>query len=335
MSYPGGLTRRRLLGLGVTLPVTLPVLAACSTSAPDLDGPTRTPGPADRSGSPSPSPTPPPPLAGARAAASTELGLAALARAVLAGPRSAELNRDQRRLLGFVAEAHRAHATALDPAAPAPRPADLARLTLPQVLARLAKNQGTAAVSHRTAALAVTGPDALRFGSVAAATGLYARVVTAEEAVPTGAAPRTPPVLPASTDLAAVQALVAQLHAVVYGYQLAIGRMPVAGRRDDQAVDELRDHRIRRDRLIGWLRRRGAEVPVPEPAYKPSVEVRDGPTGIRLVRSMLVALQPFAGVWLAAAAEPEREWALDFFLTTADLARGWGAPLPVWPGGTN
>ena len=84
--------------------------------------------------------------------------------------------------------------------------------------------------------------------------------------------------------------------------------------------------------MIAWLSRRDAEVPVPEPAYRPSVEVRDGPTGIRLVRTMLVALQPFAGIWLASAADTEREWALTYFLTTVDLARGWGAPLPVWPG---
>ena len=47
---------------------------------------------------------------------------------------------------------------------------------------------------------------------------------------------------------------------------------------------------------------------------------------------MLVALQPFAGIWLASAADPERAWALTFFRTTVGLAHGWGAPLPVWPG---
>ena len=47
---------------------------------------------------------------------------------------------------------------------------------------------------------------------------------------------------------------------------------------------------------------------------------------------MLVALQPFAGIWLASAADADREWALSNFSTTVDLARGWGAPVPVWPG---
>lgn len=331
MSYPVGLlSRRRLLGLAVGLPV----LAACSVPTPVVEDPTGTPTPAGGAPSPATAPTsaPPPPVAGAQSAAITELGLAELAGAVLTGPRRTQLNADQRRLLGFLAEAHRAHAAALDPSATAPRPADITGLSRPQALARLSRSQSAAAILHRSAALAARGADALRFGSLVAAAGLYAGAVAGGRAVPTGSVARTPPDLPIIPDTAAAQSLVAQLHAVIYGYQLATGRMAVAGRRDDQAVAELRGHRIRRDRLIGWLRRRGAEVPVPEPAYRPSVEVRDGATGARLVRSMLVALQPHAGVWLAAAADPEREWALDFFLTTADLARGWGAPLHAWPG---
>ena len=126
--------------------------------------------------------------------------------------------------------------------------------------------------------------------------------------------------------------MVAQLHALVYGYQLAIGRLPVASDRHDQAVAELLQHRIRRDRLIAWLTRRSAEVPVPEPAYRPSVEPRDGASSARLIRTMLVALQPFGAIWLAAAGEADREWALTTFTTIVDLARAWNAPLPVWPG---
>jgi hypothetical protein len=271
---------------------------------------------------------------GAREAATTELALAGLAGAILAGLRRAELSGDQRSVLRFVAEAHRAHATVLDPSVRAPRPADGARLTLPQALTRLSRSETAAAGRHRAAALAVTGEDSLRFGAVAAAAGLYAGVVATDRRLPTSKGPQTPTPLARSTDTAAVQSLVAQLHALVYGYQLAIGRMPVAGARHDQAVADLLQHRIRRDRMISWLRRRDVEVPSPEPAYRPSVEVRDGASGIRLVRTMLVALQPFAGIWLASADDAEREWALSFFLTTADLASRWGAPLPIWPGST-
>lgn len=271
-------------------------------------------------------------MAGAAVAATTELALAGLAAAVLAGPGRKGLTADQRRRLGFLAEAHRTHAAALDPAARGPRPPRVSGLAPDKALGRLAKDERGAARAHRAAALAVSGDDAVGFGSMAAAAGLYAQALAVPGPVPTSTGPSTPPRLAHSTDVEAVQALVAQLHALVYGYQLATGRMPVAGDRDDQAVAELLQLRIERDRLIGWLRRRAAEVPIPEPAYRPTVEVRDGPTGLRLIRTMLVALQPHAGVWLAAAGDAEREAALDFFVATATRARGWGAPLPVWPG---
>ena len=166
---------------------------------------------------------------------------------------------------------------------------------------------------------------------MAAAAGLYARVITVGHPVPTTGR-TTPTEIPLVIEVEAVQGLVTQLHALVYGYQLAIGRLPVASDRHDQAVAELLQHRIRRDRLITWLTRRSAEVPVPEPAYRPSVEPRDAASAARLIRAMLVALQPFGAVWFAAAGRADREWALTTFSTTVDLARGWNAPLPVWPG---
>jgi Domain of unknown function (DUF4439) len=326
-----GLSRRRLLGLGAALPV----LAGCSLSTPTVSDPRRTPSPGESTpvASASPSPTPSPsPVAGAGAAATTELALAGLTRAILTGPRRRELSTDQRSLLGFVAEAHRVHAAALDPTVRAPRPVDISRLTLSQALTRLARDETAAAGRHRSAAVAVAGDDCLRFAAVATAAGLYAGAVTANRRVSTTAVTRTPTPLAHSTDTAAVQSMVAQLHALVYGYQLAIGRMPVASSDDDRGVAELLQLRIRREQMIAWLRRRDVEVPVPAPAYRPSVEVRDGPSGIRLVRTMLVALQPFAAVWVASANDAERDWALSFFLTNATLARGWGAALPVWPG---
>jgi hypothetical protein len=323
------MSRRRLLGLGISLPL----LAGCTLSDPTIDDPERTPpaaGPsADRT--PSPTPTPTPTVVGARRAAITELGLAGLARAILTGPRRQGLSADQRTLMGFLVRAHQAHAAALDPSAPPPRPAKVDQLTLRQSLTRLARSQAAAAVSHRAAALTVRGRDAARFGAVAAAAGLYARVITVGDPVPIGR-PTTPTEIPLATDVEAVQSFVAQLHALVYGYQLAIGRLPVASDRHDQAVAELLQHRIRRDRLITWLTRRSAEVPVPEPAYRPSVEPRNPASAATLIRTMLVALQPFGAIWVAATGDADREWALTTFSTIVDLARAWNAPLPVWPG---
>ena len=139
--------------------------------------------------------------------------------------------------------------------------------------------------------------------------------------------------IPLGTDVEAVQSLVAQLHAVVYGYQLAIGQLKVISDRHDQAVAELLQLRIRRERLISWLTRRSAEIPQPEPAYRPTVEPRDPATSAKLIRTMLVALQPFGAIWLAASGDADRHSAFDTLGTMADLARAWNAPLPIWPGG--
>ena len=326
------MSRRRLLGIGVSLPL----LAGCTLSNPTIDDPAATTSAADPSPSPSPSPTPTPTVAvaGAEQAATTELRLAALARAILTGPRRGGLSADQRTLMEFVVRAHQAHAAALDPSAPPPKPWGINQLTLSQSLARLARSQTSAAIGHRTAALAVSGLDAARFGAVAAAAGLYARVITVAGPVPI-TRPAAPTEIPLQTDVEAVQSLVAQLHALVYGYQLAIGRLPVASDRHDQAVAELLQHRVRRDRLIGWLTRRSADVPVAEPAYRPSVEPRDAASAAKLIRTMLVALQPFGAIWLAAAGDAERELAFTTFRTIVDLARGWNAPLQVWPGWLN
>ena len=48
------------------------------------------------------------------------------------------------------------------------------------------------------------------------------------------------------SDVEAVQALVSQLHAIVYGYQLAIGQLPVLSRERGRAVRELLSTRVQR-----------------------------------------------------------------------------------------
>jgi hypothetical protein len=234
-----------------------------------------------------------------------------------------------------VVRAHRAHAAALDPQASPPRPVRIDQLSLRQSLARLARSQSAAASSHRAAALALRGRDAARIGAVAVAAGVYSRVTSGDRPVPVEGRSTAPIEVPLLSDVEAVQSLVEQLHALVYGYQLAIGRLPLASDRHDQAVSELLQHRIQRDRLIAWLTHRSAEVPVAEPAYRPTVEPRNPGSAARLIRTMLVALQPFGVLWLAAAGDADRRLAFSVFGTMADLARGWNAPLPIWPGGSS
>ena len=129
----------------------------------------------------------------------------------------------------------------------------------------------------------------------------------------------------------AEQEMVRQLHAIVYGYQLALGRL--TGARRDTAAAELRRHRILRDRLTARLLNRKAEVPVADAAYVPSTNPRNAATAAKLIRQMETALVPFCGLWLAAATAPaERTEALDQVGRTLGVARQWGASLPAWPG---
>jgi hypothetical protein len=95
----------------------------------------------------------------------------------------------------------------------------------------------------------------------------------------------------------------------------------------------LLNHRIFRDRLIAWLRRRSAEVPAAEPAYVPSVVPRNQATAEKLIMQMQTALQAFCGLWLAAAASrADRQQALSALSGAVKTARSWGAPLAAWPG---
>jgi hypothetical protein len=129
-----------------------------------------------------------------------------------------------------------------------------------------------------------------------------------------------------------VQDLVAQLHALIYGYQLAIGQLPVLSKRHQRAVAELLQQRILRDRLITILTRRGAAVPVAKPAYVPAVRVHDPATAARSIQLMRSALLPYGGLFLAAANQADRTFAFDTLNGAAGIANAWGAALTAWPG---
>lgn len=145
------------------------------------------------------------------------------------------------------------------------------------------------------------------------------------------AAPHDRAPMPLVHIVQAEQEMVRQLHAIVYGYQLALGRL--TGARRDAATAELRRRRILRDRLTARLLNRRAEVPAAEAAYVPSTNPRNAATATKLIRQMETALVPFCGLWLAAATTPvERTEAQDQVGRTTAVARQWGASLPAWPG---
>jgi hypothetical protein len=205
-------------------------------------------------------------------------------------------------------------------------------MSLNRSLALLSRRESAAAVHYRVAALKVKGSDALLWGSLSVAAASFAPVIGSSN--PPAARPlanrQLVEVLPEAT---AVQELVRQLHAIVYGYQLAIGKFKVLSKQRRKAESELLAHRVLRDRLIAWLRRHSADVPAAEPAYVPSVVPRNAASAGRLIMRMQTALQPFCGLWLAASiTQPDRQQALTALTTAVQTARSWGAPLQAWPG---
>lgn len=334
---PTQLTRRMIIGFGLAAPtLAVPWLSGCSPSDsavdPQANAPSSAPPSSPATGAtPSPSPTaveshP------AAAAAAPEQALSALAAAILDGPQRQQLSKDRRALLAFLRNAHTAHARAIANPLPSQPPVKLAGQSLNSSLATLARRERAAASRHRSAALHAKGSDALLWGSLSIASGSFAAAVGS--ANPPGVRPvAAQKPVEILSEVAAVQELVRQLHAMVYGYQLAIGKFKLLSKSRSRAEHELLATRIFRDRLIAWLRKRSAEVPAAEPAYVPSVVPRNAATASKLIMRMHIALQPFCGLWLAAAAsQTDRAQALRALGSEVKIARSWGAPLGAWPG---
>ena len=324
-----------IIGLGLAAPtLAVPWLSGCTPSDPVVDSPTLTPdAPA---WTPPPSPTPGAPTAAApnpsAAAAAPEQALAALAAAILAGPHRKQLSQDRRQLLTFLRNAHTAHVRAIIDPLPTHAPAKIGGMTLNSSLAMLSRREGSAADRYRSAALKASGSEALLWGSLSVAAGSFAAAIGSGNPPGTSLVANRQPIEVLS-EIAAVSELVRQLHAIVYGYQLAIGKFKVLSRQRSKAERELLAQRIFRDRLIAWLRKHSADVPAAAPAYVPSVVPRNPATAGKLIMRMQTALEPFCGLWLAAAAtQPDRQQALSALTNAMKTAQSWGAPLAAWPG---
>lgn len=293
-------------------------------------------------------------LPGSVEGAALEDALAAQAALVLEVGRK-RLDEAGRVLVSGIRDRHLAHAAALrtpdptDPnaaggATPVSPSASAAPSTpdspgFAKALDRLVAAEGKAAAAHRRRVIDAGGLAALTWGSLAISASASASILADADLAgddPDLAGTRLGPVrnrapMPVVTVVAAEQEMVRQLHAVVYGYQLALGRL--TGERRDTATAELRRHRMLRDRLTARLLARKAEVPVAAPAYAPSTNPRSSRTAARLIRQMETALAPFCGMWLAAAAIPaERAEALGQLGRRTTVARRWGAGLAAWPG---
>jgi len=325
-----------MIGLGLAAPtLTMPWLSGCTPSDSTVDGPALTSGTPSSSATSSPpasaNPTPAAsnPSAGA---AALEQALAALAVAILTGPQRKQLSKDRRLLLTFLRNAHTAHARAITDPLPTVGPVNIGGMSLNSSLALLSRRETSVAGRYRSAALKAKGADALLWGSLSVAAGSFAAAIGSANPPATHPVADRHPVQ-VLTEVVAVQELVRQLHAIVYGYQLAIGKLKVFSKQRPKAEHELLAQRIFRDRLIAWLRKNSADVPAAESAYVPSVVPRNAATAGKLIMRMQTALQPFCGLWLAAAATPaDRQQALTALSNAMKIARSWGAPLGTWPG---
>jgi Domain of unknown function (DUF4439) len=329
------LSRRSALLALLGLPIAL---AGCTRDGPPVQDPLAQRPNTAPSTAASPTPSSAQTPAGTSQAAAIELALADLAGATLVGRQRTELTRAQRDLLAAVRAGHLDHLAALRSPEPTSMPAPTSTasprrgsLAPKKAIAALIKQERSAAGRHARTALASTGFDALLWASMSVAASSYATALAASKAHTAETFPRNQ--LPELSETDAVTELVGQIHALVYGYQLAIGRLPVLSKAHARAVTELRRIRVLRDRLIAILTARSAEVPVSNAAYVPSVRVHDAGSAGELIERMQSALLPYCGLFLASAASPSnRKLAFDILARTASTARSWGAPLTAWPG---
>lgn len=333
------LPRRRFLALAAVVGLGM---TGCQVSDPVVHGgPTTAP--------PEPSPTSQPLLPGQQVALEHETELAALAAQVRAATDRLQLSADQNATLGWLASGHGAHATALlDPQparrstapptpspgrTPLPRPTPTVTLdarTRDQAVRRLQEELDRALGDYRTAAVGDQGPTALVWGSLAA----YARA--AQVALDQNITRSVPPTVAVRelapwSDAEAEQQVLRQVHALIYGYQVAIPWLPRTEARTAQAL--LTERRELRDHLAATLRERGQAAPAAEPAYALPVQPTDREQASTLLWHMESAFAPFAGGWLAAATTADaRRQALAALERTAAMTAEWGGPLVVWPG---
>jgi Domain of unknown function (DUF4439) len=323
----------------VALAGSVVAASGCTASDPRITS-HRSPG-AGRSsagGSPSPSGGSSPTtsgqsLSGAAAGARAEQHAAAGAVTLLdakPGP-----NRRQRDLIEGVRDAHLAHAHALLSPDPADRPAgrasaakDTGRGTLPALQRREERLAGR----HLQAAVATRGLAALLWASLGVAAQSYAAAL-ADAGPPTVSATTGPDRPAVVSDVAAQQAVVSALHALVYGYQVAIGRLAGGSAARARADAGLLARRALRDRLVTHLIEVEADVPDALPAYALPIPVTNATSAGGLIRRMELAFLPYLGQWVAAAARTsDRRLAVRSLAAVSASAGAWGAPPQVWPG---
>lgn len=307
-------------------------------------------------------PGPPPPPPGLDQAIAGESLALAWCRALV--KRRYKLSDGQLSNLRTAADLHQRHLVALELPSPQTRPAatqpsasptpgapapstpaapstSVATPTLPTV--KLPKDQDRAIKEfgaaldgvrkgHRELASAAEGQLALLWGSLAAGAAQTSTIARTARPAPRPAAEPEHPAYRVMTPTAAGQELLAQLHAMVFGYQVALAPIPAkdADPYRQRLAELLRD----RDELADLLRDLDAEVPAAAPEYDTGGRISDEAAAVKLVARMEHALLPHLGNWLAATAKEQRARATDWLVTgTVRAVRAGAAPVwwPGWP----
>lgn len=227
-------------------------------------------------------------------------------------------------------------AGATSPTAPATSvpPPVLPTVSLPAkqdaALKALGTALGTVRAGHLDRAADADGEVALLWASLAAAvaqTSVLVRRSTAAPAPPDE--PEHPPYRVMSP-AAAGQALLAQLHAAVFGYQVALTPLT------DEAAEPYRERwdelRRQRDVVATMLRDLGAKVPVAEPEYDTGKRITTDGAAVALVGRMEHALLPHLGNWVAASENDHRRTAASWLGSATANAVQAGARPSWWPG---
>ena len=311
-------------------------LVACRMSEPTI-----TPSSTAPTRAAAPSSTAPPPLTGRDEGLAAELAVLARLDALAGADRS----KAERANLAWCERAHRRRSEALLAEAPETRPSaptGSAAPSLPPLPTVASPTSGAAArkgadralsravSGHRDRAIALSGAESLFWASLAAAATQSRVVVAAEDRVELpGEEPEHGPYQPL-TEVAAAQALLTQVHAIVFGYQVALAPVPA---QDGQSwVARLEQHRVVRDQVAELLRDRGASVPAAEPEYETGDAADSVGAARDLVARMESALLPFTGAWVAACRGADRRRAVGWLLTGARIAVSSGAAPRLWPG---
>jgi hypothetical protein len=191
----------------------------------------------------------------------------------------------------------------------------------------------SASTGYTDNATHTSGSSALLWGSLAVSS------VMAADAIGGGGPVTTPPAdppapLPQVSDVAAGQQLLAQLHAIVWGYRVALAALDASSDQSARAraTDDLRVRMRDRDRLGEWLAGRSAKAPAAEPAYALPIDPTSASRARSLIMIMESALLPFAGQWLAACDATARPAALAGLMSSGRSSVSCGGPPRTWPG---